>query len=84
LEEINELYGDKLTFWGGLSTQDTLPHGTPNMVKEEVKKTIEIFAPGGGFVLRTSSGVTKDTPIENYFAIYEATKKYGKYPIRKT
>jgi len=80
--ELKSLYGDRLTLWGGLSVQDTLPHGTVNDVEKEVKRTIESCAPGGGFVLGTSNNVTQDTPIENFLAMYEAAEKYGRYPIR--
>jgi len=82
LAELKMEYGDKITLWGGLSVQDTLPYGTPEKVKEEIKRTIEICAPGGGFVLGTSNNITQDTPIENFFAIYEAARKYGRYPLR--
>jgi len=80
--ELKRVYGDQLTLWGGLSVQDTIPHGTVEDVKEEVKRTVDSCALGGGFVLGTSNNVTQDTPIENFLAIYDAAKKYGKYPIR--
>lgn len=83
LAELKMEYGDKITLWGGLSVQETLPHGTPTEVKEEVKRTIEICAPGGGFVLGTSNNIMQDTPIENFLAMYEAAKKYGKYPLKR-
>ncbi|MEM3591948.1 MAG: uroporphyrinogen decarboxylase family protein [Candidatus Bathyarchaeia archaeon] len=82
LSELKTEYGDKITLWGGLSVQETLPHGTPERVKEEVKRTIEVCAPGGGFVLGTSNNITQDTPIENFLAIYEAARKYGRYPLK--
>jgi len=81
IEQLKNQYGDKVTLWGGLSVQDTLPHGTVDDVKAEVKRTIEICAPGGGFVLGTSNNITQDTPVENFLAIYEVAKKYGRYPI---
>jgi uroporphyrinogen decarboxylase len=79
--ELKRIYGERLTFWGGLSVQDTIPHGTVDDVKGEVKRTIQTCAPEGGFVLGTSNLITQDTPIENCLAIYEAAKKYAKYPL---
>jgi len=85
LAELKKLYGDELTLWGGLSVQDTLPHGRVEDVKREVKKTIKSCAARGGFVLGTSNNITQDTPTRNFLAIYEAAKEYGKYPLdRKT
>ena len=82
IAELKSLYGDKLTLWGGLSVQDIIPHGTVKDVENHVKETIETLAPNGGFVIGTSNLVTQDTPIENCLAIYEAVKKYGRYPIK--
>jgi hypothetical protein len=44
-------YGDKFVFWGGgVNTQKTLPFGTPEEVRQEVKRNISIFSEEGGFV----------------------------------
>jgi len=82
--KVKELYGDQLTLSGCLSVQETLPHGTIEDVKKEVIKTINNCAPGGGFILGPSNLTTQDTPIENFLAIYETAKKYGRYPMAST
>ena len=56
-------YGDRLVFWGGgVDTQKTLPFGTPQEVRDEVRERIEIFAPGGGFVFSTIHNIQANTP----------------------
>ena len=52
--ELKQEYGQDLIFWGGgVDTQGTLPNGTPQEVKEDVRRNIEALAPGGGYVFNT-------------------------------
>ena len=72
-EILKQKYGDKLTFWGGgVSTQSTLPFGTPQEVTGEVKRLVRIFGPGGGFVFNTIHNVQMNVPVENFLAMIEA------------
>ena len=72
-ETLKQKYGDKLTFWGGgVRTQSTLPYGTPNEVREEVKHNTEVFGKDGGFVFNTIHNVQTNVPIENFLAMIEA------------
>jgi hypothetical protein len=74
---LKKNYGDRLTFWGGgVDTQRTLPFGTPDEVRAQVKERIEIFAPGGGFVFNTVHNVVARTPFENLMAMFEVVKSY--------
>ena len=73
-------FGDVLTFWGGgVDTQDVLPYGTPERVKDEVRRNIEALAPGGGYVFNTVHNIQADVPLENVIAMYEALREYGSY-----
>ena len=74
---LKKTYGKSLVFWGGgVDTQKTLPFGTPDQVREEVKKRIDIFAPGGGFVFNAIHNVQAKTPIDNILALFETVEKY--------
>jgi len=76
-------YGDKIVFWGGgVDTQKTLPFGTPEEVKREVRDRIRVFAPGGGFVFNTVHNVQPKIPVDNVLAMYEAVREFGVYPIK--
>jgi|YNPNPStandDraft_1061719.scaffolds.fasta_scaffold01413_3 hypothetical protein len=80
---LKQQFGDRITFWGGgVDTQKTLPFGTPEQVKAEVRERIRIFGPGGGFVFNTIHNVQARIPAANLVALYEAVREYGSYPIR--
>lgn len=65
-------YGDKLVFWGGgVDTQKTLPFGTPEEVRREVRDRVNIFGQGGGFVFNTIHNIQPQTPVENIVAMFE-------------
>jgi len=80
---LKEKYGDKITFWGGgVDTQRTLPFGTTEQIKREVREHIRIFAPRGGFVFNTVHNVQPRVPVENVLAMYRTVREFGAYPIR--
>lgn len=80
--QLKARFGDRITFWGGgVDTQRTLPFGTPEEVRAEVRERIRIFGPGGGFVFNTIHNVQARVPVENLLALYEAVREYGGYPL---
>jgi uroporphyrinogen decarboxylase len=64
-------YGKDLTFWGGISTQKTLPFGTPEDVRKEMRQTMKILGKGGGYILAPSHELQKDVPLENMLAFID-------------
>lgn len=78
---LKERFGDRVTFWGGVDTQQVLPEGTPDEVRAETKKRIEDLAPGGGYILAAVHNIQPGVPAENILAMYEAGREYGHYPI---
>ena len=74
---LKKHYGDALVFWGGgVDTQKTLPFGTPQQVRDQVRERIDIFGPGGGFVFCSIHNVQAQTPIANLLAMFEALRQY--------
>jgi uroporphyrinogen decarboxylase len=71
-------FGQVIVFSGGIDEQELLPKGTPAMVKDEVKRMIDIMAPGGGYFLGSTHNFQDDCPTENILALYEAGKNFGK------
>ncbi len=73
-------FGSSIVFWGGgVDTQEVLPYGTPEQVKDDVRRNIEALAPGGGYVFTTVHNIQADAPAANLVALYEAFSEYGAY-----
>ncbi len=79
---FKEKFGDRLAFLGGIDVQFTLPLGSVEDVRNEVKERIKEMAPGGGYIIASSHRIQPDMPFENVKTMYEATKEFGKYPIQ--
>lgn len=76
---IKEIFGDKLSFWGGIGTQTTMPFGTKDDIEKTCRELIEKVGKGGGFVLAPTHIVEPEVPYENIETFLEAAEKYGKY-----
>jgi uroporphyrinogen decarboxylase len=68
-------YGDKLTFWGGISTQQTLPYGTPDAVRSEARGVRELMSRNGGYIFSPAQSIQADVPVENILALLEVARK---------
>jgi len=77
--KLKRLYGDRLVFWGTISIQRTLPFGTPEDVRKEVKERIETVGKGGGLIISPTHAIEPEVPYENIFGFVEAVKEYGNY-----
>ena len=77
--ELKRQFGSELTFHGSISIQRTLPYGTPDDVRNEVRERFETLAPGGGFIYCTAHNIQADTPLANIEALFEAYRTFGKY-----
>ncbi|HMP75923.1 MAG TPA: uroporphyrinogen decarboxylase family protein [Kiritimatiellia bacterium] len=76
-EHLKRSYGDRITFWGGgVNTQKTLPFGTPDEVRAEVRQRCDIFGPGGGFVFNSIHNIQALTPVENVVAMIEEARRH--------
>jgi len=72
-ERLKREFGSDLCFWGGgCDTQSVLPWGTPKEIAEDVRRRVEILAPGGGFVFQQIHNIMADVPPENVVAMLEA------------
>ncbi len=79
-KRLKDEFGSQISFWGGgCDTQHVLPFGTPEQVREEVKRRIEDLAPGGGFVFNQVHNIQADVPPENIMAMFDAAREFGRY-----
>lgn len=70
-------YGEKLTFFGGISTQRTLPYGTPEEVWKETEDTIRLMSVNGGYITAPSQEIQTDVPYENLRALIDAARAHS-------
>ncbi len=69
---IKRRFGDQLSFWGTISVQRTMPFGSPDDVRAEVRSRIRDVACGGGLILAPAHVLGPETPWANIVAFFEA------------
>lgn len=76
-EKLKNEFGRELTFWGGgCNTQTILNRATPQQVKDHVRRNLEIFSKGGGYVFNTIHNIMPDVPPENIMAMFETLEEF--------
>lgn len=78
-------FGGKIVFWGGgCDTQRVLPLGTPDEVREHVRRNMEVFASGnGGYVFTQVHNIQQNVPVENLESMFAAAYEYGRMDRRR-
>jgi len=77
-EGLKADFGNELTFYGGIDTQEILPNGTPEEVTAETRRVIGILGRGGGYVLSAAHHIQEDVPLENVVAMYREGRATGR------
>jgi uroporphyrinogen decarboxylase len=71
--ELKHDFGQKLTFWGGgCDTRHVLIQGNPGEVRDHVRRLLDIWRPGGGYVFQQVHNILADVPVANVVAMYDA------------
>ena len=73
--QLKRDFGERLCFHGAIDTQRTLPFGSVDEVKAEVRERIETLGKGGGYILAPVHTIEPDVPIENVLAIYDSARR---------
>ena len=77
LGRLKKEFGRDITFWGGgCDTRDVLPNGTPQQVKDHVRRNLDVMFKDGGFVFQQVHNIMADVPPSNIVAMYEAANEY--------
>ncbi|MCC6490295.1 MAG: uroporphyrinogen-III decarboxylase-like protein [Candidatus Hydrogenedentes bacterium] len=76
-EGLKRDFGDALIFHGGVDNQQTLPFGTVEDVRQEVRDNLRILGEGGGYILAPCHNIQAVTPPENILALYETGYEEG-------
>jgi len=74
LKKLKREFGEDLSFWGGISTQQALPYLKPDKVHSLVSETVEILGENGGYICGPTHQVPPDVPPENIEAMINALK----------
>jgi len=78
--EIKKEFGKRACILGNIDCSFLLVFGTPEQVRQNVKETIALAAPGGGYIISSSNSIHPGCKPENYLAMVDAARRYGKYP----
>jgi uroporphyrinogen decarboxylase len=76
---LKATFGGRIAFHGCISTAGALAYGTADDVIREVRQTLEIMMPGGGYALSPTHQIQDNSPTENVVAMYEAARTFGGY-----
>ncbi len=79
LERLKGEYGGAIALCGAVDTQEVLPHGSPEEVRDEVKRVIGILGKGGGYMVASVHTIMNDVPPENVLAMVDAVEEFGRY-----
>ncbi|MGA2865540.1 MAG: uroporphyrinogen decarboxylase family protein [Verrucomicrobiota bacterium] len=81
-QRIKQRFGRHLAFWGGgVETQTTLPFGSVEDVRRQVRERVQLLGAGGGYVFAAIHNLQADIPPEKILAIYDTVAQYGQYPL---
>jgi uroporphyrinogen decarboxylase len=76
-------FGGKVAFWGaGIDSQHIFPFAEPARVRDEVRRNMEIFKPGGGYVFNNIHNIQAGVPAANIVALFDAAYEFGFYDRR--
>lgn len=76
-ERLEETFGDRLAFWGGVDTQRILPYGSVDEVRAETRRIIYILGSGGGYVLNSVHDIQPEVPAANVAAMFDAGRMHS-------
>ena len=74
--ELKKRFGGRISMHGTMSTQKTLPFGSPADVAAEARLRVETAGRDGGLILAPAHNIQPDTPVPNILAMYEAAGAY--------
>lgn len=78
--KLKEMFGRQIVFWGGgIDAQHVLAFATPGEVREHVRRNLEIFKPGGGYVFNNVHNIQVGVPPENIVALFDTAYEFGFY-----
>jgi len=82
LEALKASYQGRIVFCGAIDTQRILPFGTPEEVRQEVRRIINILGQGGEYMVASVHTIMNEVPPQNILAMVDAVEEFGYYPLK--
>jgi len=82
LKGLKERYGKNIVFCGAIDTQHILPSGTPEEVRQEVKRVINVLGAEGGYMVASVHTIMNEVLPQNILAMVDAVEEFGYYPLK--
>lgn len=79
IEKMKDLYGGKLAFWGGVSTQQCIPYASPDGVRAEAVRIMKALRRDGGLIIAPTHALPFDVPPENILALLDVFRNQERY-----
>jgi uroporphyrinogen decarboxylase len=79
--EAKAKFGERICLCGNVSCAFSLVSGTVEEVKQETKEVIRKGGKGGGFICMSSNSIHSSVKPENYVAMVETIREFGRYPL---
>lgn len=73
-------FGDRLTFYGGVDTQELLPKGDAEEIDREVRTLLDCISASGGYVFSAAHNLQGDVPPQSIVAMFDSAKRYFEGP----
>jgi uroporphyrinogen decarboxylase len=82
LANLKKRFGKNIIFCGGIDTHRVLPEGTPDEVRDEVRRVMGLLGAGGGYMVSSVHTIMNDVPAENVLTMVDAVEEFGTYPLQ--
>ena len=70
-------FGGPILLNGAIDSHHVLIEGTPDFVRAQTRRILDIMAPGGGYVAGASHDyILEETPLENVLAMFDTIQEY--------
>jgi uroporphyrinogen decarboxylase len=76
LRELKPIYGDKLSFMGGINVELM---SEDDKIEEEIKSKITVAKKGGGYIYHSDHSVPNSVSLSQYKNVINLVNKYGRY-----
>lgn len=82
LGEVKKKYGDRLCLMGNINCGATLSWKSEEEVRKEVREAIKKAGYGGGYICLSSNSIHSGVKPQNYIAMVNAIREFGRYPLQ--